>query len=347
MLGAFLFMKIICPQCNFLKNVSADRFPSSSFMATCPKCRHRFRISIEDNEIARDKNLLDSVHSKRNVQDDDVENVNVNEDDVAPPNSVSPHNYQKEDTYDNNSEIRKTTTTDENIHNNEDLRKTANNAYENESKRSVEQEINDGFSIDNPWENAHREGYISSFYQTVIRIMFFAPRFFAGLSSDVSLVKALIFYIIIVVIQVLISSFWASTLLQYIASTPHSNDDVQTLLSYISESNLPMTVLVKTAFSVMQLYVSSLVYYLAFSIVVKDKVNFPLIFQVIAYSVAPFLLSIVPLLGSLVGMVWAIACSFIGCRYALRLTIMQTALALAPIYMLILPLLYIIISTPV
>jgi len=346
MLGAFLFMKIICPQCAFLKNVSEEKFPSSSFMATCPKCRHRFKISIENHKMEVDENLLDATNSEANIKDNYIDDIHENEDISPPARATRPHNYQDNNSKDS-SLPRQGLSNDEYIEEGENTRKAANNAYESESRRKVEQEINDSFGIDNPWENAQREGYISSFYQTAVRIMFFAPRFFAGLSSDISLLKPLLFYILVVVLQVLINTFWANTLFQYMANTADKNNEVHTLLSYIVDSNLPMTLLIKTAFSVIQLYVSSVVYYMAFSIVVKDRVSFTLIFQVVAYSIAPLLLSVVPLLGSLAGMVWAIACSFIGCRYALRLTIMQTALALAPIYMLILPLLYIIISAPV
>ncbi|QLA15155.1 hypothetical protein GD605_02875 [Desulfolutivibrio sulfoxidireducens] len=37
-------MRIICPECGFSRNVPDDKVPASSAVATCPKCRHRFRF---------------------------------------------------------------------------------------------------------------------------------------------------------------------------------------------------------------------------------------------------------------------------------------------------------------
>lgn len=37
-------MKIICPECQFARDVADDKIPSKSVMATCPKCHTKFRF---------------------------------------------------------------------------------------------------------------------------------------------------------------------------------------------------------------------------------------------------------------------------------------------------------------
>ena len=40
-------MRITCPQCGFFRELPDNKVPLSSTMATCPKCRHRFRFRPE------------------------------------------------------------------------------------------------------------------------------------------------------------------------------------------------------------------------------------------------------------------------------------------------------------
>ncbi|NMC48501.1 MAG: hypothetical protein GYA47_03580 [Desulfovibrio sp.] len=42
-------MRITCPECGFTRNVPDDKVPATSAMATCPKCRHRFRFRELDD----------------------------------------------------------------------------------------------------------------------------------------------------------------------------------------------------------------------------------------------------------------------------------------------------------
>ena len=53
----------------------------------------------------------------------------------------------------------------------------------------------------------------------------------------------------------------------------------------------------------------------------------------IAYSAAPTVVCIVPLVGPLVGSIWFGVCCFIGCKYSMRLPWSRTGLALGPLYL--------------
>ena len=41
-------MKIVCPQCNYYKDVDPVSIPGEDLIATCPKCRHRFQLIPAD-----------------------------------------------------------------------------------------------------------------------------------------------------------------------------------------------------------------------------------------------------------------------------------------------------------
>jgi hypothetical protein len=189
--------------------------------------------------------------------------------------------------------------------------------------------------LTNPWEDP-RDGYLAAFYQTTVRVLFAAPVFFAGLVPQKPLVRALAFYLIVGLIQIAAEQFWLAVFAKVLAPRAESDPQFAQLLAVLSrEMSLPLFVLARTAFISLELFVAAIMYHLMFRMVVPNKANFSLVFQVIAYAAAPGLLGIIPVLGSLTGFVWSIACSVIGCRYALRISWRQTILALGPLFFVI------------
>lgn len=45
-------MRIICPQCGFFRELPDHKVPVTSTMATCPKCRHRFKFRLDREQAA-------------------------------------------------------------------------------------------------------------------------------------------------------------------------------------------------------------------------------------------------------------------------------------------------------
>ncbi|MFC1821207.1 YIP1 family protein [Thermodesulfobacteriota bacterium] len=44
-------LEIICPKCNFSRNVAKDRIPMESKWATCPSCKHRFEFRLPEPDF--------------------------------------------------------------------------------------------------------------------------------------------------------------------------------------------------------------------------------------------------------------------------------------------------------
>lgn len=193
----------------------------------------------------------------------------------------------------------------------------------------------------NPWEAAPEpDGWLSAFYQTSIRVMFAAPRFFAALRPAAPQLRVLCFFLVISVVQVVVERAWAGMLLTLMAPSAATDPELEKLLSMLApQISLPMTLLLKTGFSVLQLYLFSGLVHLAYRFMVPARADFSLVFQIMAYSAAPALLCVIPLLGSLAGFVWGLACMLVGCRTALKLTWPQTLLGFAPVFLLLGPLL--------
>ena len=339
-------MKIACPQCGFERDVPEDRLPGSSAIATCPRCRHRFRISRDG--IVEDMPEPTPTPSSMPPSSDG--------DDPLPPGAIIPgasSDAGQPETPAGESIARDAPETPQDTaslhgsslrknnaeHDSEEAayRKNAAEAYE----RQAAEHEDVPFALDNPWEHPERDGYPAAFYQTAMRVMFAASRFFAGLQADAPKTKALQFYLIICVFQILVEHFWAGVFSGLLAPDASTDTQLQQFLRALlplgdlSLSSLSLALLLGIALRTMGLVLSAALYHLAFRISAPDRAEYPLIFQVLAYSTAPALLCIVPVAGGMAGAVWSIACSLIGCRYALRLSWGRVVGTLASLYMIL------------
>lgn len=184
-----------------------------------------------------------------------------------------------------------------------------------------------------PWEHPRRYGNLAGLYHTILRVMFTAPRFFASLAhTNGGLGRPLVFYLVLGVFQTLVERMWYLMSIQ--ANGPSITDPkMQEMLGNMAQSmSLSLTLLLSPVILALQLCFFASVFFLMLRLVQPDNAHFRTVFRVIAYSAAPTIVCIIPLIGPLVGSIWFGSCCFIGCKYALRLPWSRTALALAPLY---------------
>ncbi|WP_174239236.1 zinc-ribbon domain-containing protein, partial [Halodesulfovibrio sp. MK-HDV] len=63
-------MLITCPECQFARNINASSIPSKAQLATCPRCKTKFRFRILHDE---DQVIVESVEERpvaQNVEDE-------------------------------------------------------------------------------------------------------------------------------------------------------------------------------------------------------------------------------------------------------------------------------------
>lgn len=340
-------VNITCPQCGFSRELPADRLPARAVIATCPKCACRFRFSPEDGVLE----TLDAPAPR-----DGTTAGSAGQDDPLPPGAIVPGRQVREEEPEHaaseaEGKRREPRSEDGGAFadrpdaapeqdEEEDIRRTASRAYAREAARLRESERDADPHAEhdyeaNPWETAPgHDGWLASFYQTVMRVMFAAPRFFGSLNPEAPQLRALCFYLIVCVVQTVVERFWGGILLAIMAPSAATDPQLEKMLALLApQSNLAMTLLLRTAMLVLQLYVFSGLTHLAYRFVAPDRASFPLVFQVMVYSSAPALLCVIPALGSLAGMVWGLACMAVGCRAALRLNWPQTLLGFVPVCM--------------
>lgn len=162
-----------------------------------------------------------------------------------------------------------------------------------------------------PWENPALHGWLKGFMATVHGVMFRAPEFFARFSGAGSLAPGYLFFLVLGYISILGAIVWSQAATALLPELP-------SLLS--QQMSLPVLLLLApVALGLMLLFVTGFIR-LGLRLFEPAKADFALIYKVVGYSVAPFVLSVVPFVGPPLAALWFIASLMLGCRYALGLS---------------------------
>lgn len=185
-----------------------------------------------------------------------------------------------------------------------------------------------------PWEQPTRYGLLQGLYQTILRVLFNAPHFFENIRSGATLGRPMLFFLILGLFQAGVERSWASLALRFFGPA-YGDPQIYALIGGVShEMSLPMALLTMPFLLMLQLIILSGLYHMMLRFVQPEKCDFHTTYRVVAYSAAPTVVCLVPLIGPVIGSVWFLASSFMGCKYALRLPWFRTAVALGPLFIL-------------
>lgn len=182
-----------------------------------------------------------------------------------------------------------------------------------------------------PWENLDRVGFFPGLYQTILRVMMAAPRFFSGVRSSGSLKRPVAFFLLIGIFQALTERLWYLMSMRAFGGFIEDPQLHAWMGSVTHDMSLPMTLLISPFTLLLQLAVLSGLYHFMIRLVEPRAADLPTTVRVISYSAAPTVLSVVPLVGPVVGSLWFVVCTFVGVKYAHRLPWSRTALAIGPL----------------
>lgn len=355
-------MLIRCPECRFERQIDEKTIPVNAVLATCPRCKCRFRFRnadgtpVETEEHTPEAPSAESAVSPtaRSGNAGTVPNVppapESEEDDPLPPGAVIPHLPDMDEPASERTERSaatesadrtdrlagaRTPAPEETDHGEDDPRKEGPLGQvlrKARHKLSGQESFEDEVGV--PWEQPRRYNPLMGLYQTILQVMFNAPRFFAGLpASFEGLARPLAFYVIVGLFHTLVERMWYLSSLEAAAPTI-TDPKMQELVGDMAQSlNLPMTLILSPGILAIQLFFFSAIFYLMLRLVQPDHAQFRTVFRVIAYSAAPTIVCIIPVVGSLVGSIWFAVSCFVGCKYAMRLPWSRTALALGPLYL--------------
>ena len=185
-----------------------------------------------------------------------------------------------------------------------------------------------------PWEQPERYSIFRRLYYTMLGVLFHPREFFSQLRDNAPLTRPAIFYVLLSLLYAFMTRLWSVKHLEELLESTTNPQTLTQIDAVIQRMNTPLVLLATPFLSLAQLFISAVFYHLMFRLVQPDRANFNTVVRVIAYSSAPLIFYIVPVLGANVGSLWCLICTFIGCKYALGLSWGKTALALVPLFLL-------------
>jgi hypothetical protein len=162
-----------------------------------------------------------------------------------------------------------------------------------------------------PWENPEECGWIGGFISTLRGAMFGGPSFFASFGNKGSLAPGYLFFILMGYVCIFGSLAWsmaAEALLPGVLPLPASRMALPVLI-----------LLAPIALGLMQLFVVGCIR-LVMRLFAPERADFVLIYKVVSYAPASFILCVVPFVGPPIAAVWFIVSLVSGCRGALCLS---------------------------
>jgi predicted Zn finger-like uncharacterized protein len=278
-------MNITCPKCGFGRTVNEEKLPPKAVMATCPKCRHRFKF----REIAPLEHIESDTQSPPLVPPVTPERPDMPEEaqapvqaDQAPPGRVeSPAPPPDEDLW---NEL------------------AALNEDGEEDHFNAEQRPEPSLPL---WERVE-SGYPRAFAQTFLDVLANPKAFFSAMPVGHGILKPLLFFLIIVQAVALSQSIWQ--LLGIIPPSALTENLDNTLQAALSLILYPLEVCVF-------LFLDTAMNHFFLRLFKANTKGFEGTFRAGTYSSAPMLLMIVPYIGLPLAMIGVVVYKFLGLRH--------------------------------
>jgi hypothetical protein len=277
-------MNIICPKCGFGRTVNEEKLPPKAVMATCPKCRNRFKF----REIAPLEHIEPTTDSQPPAPALAPENQGTQEEAQGPTqpeqapsgpveSSAPPHD--------------------------EDLWNELAALKEDEDDEShTEHRPEPSLPL---WERAN-SGYPRAFAQTFLEVLSNPKGFFSAMPVGYGMVKPLLFFLIIVQAVALSQAIWQ--LLGIIPPSALTENLDNTLQAALSLILYPIEVCIF-------LFLDTAMNHFFLRLFKADTKGFEGTFRAETYSAAPMLLMIVPYIGLPLAMIGVVVYKFLGLRH--------------------------------
>ena len=278
-------MNIICPKCGFGRTVNEEKLPPKAVMATCPKCRHRFKF----------REIPPVAHIEPKTDSPPVAPAIKPETQDTPEQASGPVQAEQETT----QHVEPSATPHD-----EDLWNELSALNENDEEGGFHAEHRPEPSLP-LWERVD-SGYPRAFVQTFLEVLANPRIFFSAMPVGYGIVKPLLFFLIIVQAVALSQSIWQ--LLGIIPPSALTENLDNTLQAALSLILYPLEVCVF-------LFLDTAMNHFFLRLFKADTKGFEGTFRAGTYSAAPMLLMIVPYIGLPLAMIGVVVYKFLGLRH--------------------------------
>ncbi|MDY7001996.1 MAG: zinc-ribbon domain-containing protein [Thermodesulfobacteriota bacterium] len=315
-------MEITCPNCSFTRQVADEKIPSGSVFATCPKCKHRFRFKELEFTIEEPPEPTESAPAEEPVGSAPQESVGSSSEGPAGPMDAEAFLGEAEPQGPTDSPFEDGPAQDE---------EQAQGAY----GFQAEHRFGPGPDVEQPpWEKLDEYGFFSGLTQTVKRAMLHPIRFFDSMPVGVGLGKPLIFYLLLGEFHVACQMLWQLLGLSAMMTMTGRHEAMEMGMTGLGPIALLILYPILLALG---LFLSTAVSHVLLLLLRAASAGFEGTFRAMAYSAAPMVLAVVPILGPFTGAVWSMVIMIIALKYIHQTTYTRIGLAfLVPVMVLIL-----------
>jgi predicted Zn finger-like uncharacterized protein len=336
-------MEIICPECQFSRQVDESKIPPRSQVATCPKCqaKFQFRELPEQDDPARttpepEKAAPQSPEPESATPQPPSPASLPTPEEVEPdfPPLHAPGEDSKDELWDKLRDMRPPKAS-------EDKEPTKaepdaspgqnpipgwtgefNNDFPDPMKGEPSEEPETATpQVPPPFEQLDRYGFFHGLYMT-IKLVLLSPRlFFSVMPVGGGLAKPLTFTILVTMIQGMVQYIWG------MAGMSTATEGVDSVGGLTGTVTALLMLLVMPAFIAMGQFVITSIYHFLLMIMRGDNQGFEGTFRALAYANAPIVLGLFPMpmveieVGWMViAGVWGLFLTIIGLRYIHKTT---------------------------
>jgi hypothetical protein len=174
-----------------------------------------------------------------------------------------------------------------------------------------------------PWEDMENLGFFRAFFSTIGDVLFHPSRFFSRMSVEGGLIQPLIFALVMGVLGGVFSLVYQFLVLYYMGASAGAEraGSIHVPMMIGSAIGLPIV-------TIIGVFLGSGVLHVCLMIVRGNRKGFEATFRVVAYAMSVQVFGIIPLLGGLIGGIWALVVQIIGIRESHGISTGRSALAI-------------------
>ncbi|WP_243545613.1 YIP1 family protein [Pseudodesulfovibrio tunisiensis] len=343
-------MRIICPECQFTREVDETRIPARAQIATCPKCKVKFQFrELPEEEFAETESVEPETPTTAAASEPETApetTPEIEPETVRPPESETiPEKPKQQESPKNETPAFPDLDNGSEPHHEEIWDKlggmTPPDSGEQEPRAAMadeyEPELDSSFGprepkVLPPFEDMEHYGFFPGFIQTLKRILMSPALFFEVMPLGKGLARPMVFAILVAMIYNVAQFFWGMGGLTASWDMTAADGDIRDLAG----GAVLLMMLFYPLFVVMAVFVSAGVHHLLLRTLKAADSGFEATFRAEAYASAPMILGLFPMPTSEVELAWSVlvllwgsALSVIGWSRLHRTSIAKAAIAAA------------------
>ncbi|SDB04259.1 hypothetical protein SAMN05660653_00201 [Desulfonatronum thiosulfatophilum] len=289
-------MEITCPKCGFTRNIPDEKVPPRAEIATCPKCKEKFQFRTATETIPPPLLSETSQEQDPSPQHPGNQDKDTSQETFQPEKSEKPGSGNG-DFWDSLASM---------------------GSPHQETQDEQPSDVTPNGEIEVPWERLDLHGFFPGMWETIKRAMLRPVGFFQAMPVGSGQIKPLIFYLLIAEFQIVLQMLWEMT-----GVAPGMAGEGEAM-----GINVLMLLVGYPAILTLLLYVMAVLVHSCLNLVGGATRGFEGTFRALTYGSAPMVMTIVPIIGPLIGAIWSLVVTFLGYKHIHGTTTAKVILAM-------------------